>query len=226
MRAIALTVYRRPQYLRQVLESLKQNTGLDQYTLFIGAEPVDAQVIKICQDIDFIKTDLKINPKVLGVRDNPFQTMQRAFDSGADLVWQMEDDVVLSPDASRLIDQYYALPQKEKYLCLNLYNPDSTDDRSSVVPSKRFSALSMAITRKQWDTYFKPNYHKDARGWDWSIDGLLKSTPLNTLLPSLSRSHHIGREGGTHYRPKEHDHLYVDNLWYQGDEQLEFHFNI
>jgi hypothetical protein len=223
--AISLTAFKRPEYLTQVLDSLKVN-DISDFTLFIGVEPVSPDVIKICRSVDFINKSVTINHKILGVKDNPFQTMQRAFNSGFDIVWQMEDDVVVSPDAADLVRAYSSYDNKDDYLCLNLYNPSSWDDQETIYASKGFNALSMAITRAQWDKYFIPNYHTDKRGWDWSMIGLLQRTHLTNLTPALSRSHHIGREGGTHYRADQHDHMYVGNKWKQSSTKNEFVFKV
>src|SRR3990172_11697810 len=220
---MAITAFKRPEYLTEVLTSLKETSPSD-FTLFIGAEPVSADVIKICKSIDFLPTILTINSKVLGVRENPFQTMKRAFDAGFDFVWKLEDDVVLSPDAAALVDAFAKFDRRDEYLCLNLYNPSSWGDEETVYASKGFNALSLAITRSRWDKFFIPNYHSDKRGWDWSMIGLLQRTHLTNLTPALSRSHHIGRAGGTHYRPDQHDHMYVNNPWKQDKSISEFKF--
>lgn len=225
-KAICLTAFKRPDYLRQVLDSLKSNNDISDFTLFIGIEPVSPEVIRLCRSIDFIPTEITINSRILGVKDNPFQTIKRAFDAGFDLVWQMEDDVIISPDAANLVNTYANLDRKEEFLCLNLYNPDSYDDDNRIYPSKGFNALSLAITKDQWKKFFEPNYHIDHRGWDWSMTGLLERSSLNNLTPALSRSHHIGRDGGTHYRPAQHDKLYVGNKWKQNSDKAEFRFDI
>lgn len=225
-KAIALTAFKRPEYLTQVLDSLKSNNTSLFETMYLGIEPVSTDVMKVCSNIDFIPTVRTINHKILGVRDNPFQTMKRAFDAGFDLVWQLEDDVVLSPDAAELIEAYSKYEHKNNYLCLNLYNPSSWDEPETVYASKGFNALSMAITKEQWNTHFAPNFYSDQRGWDWSIIGLLQRTHLTNLTPALSRSHHIGRDGGTHYRPAQHDELYIHNPWKQDSLPVEFKFKI
>jgi hypothetical protein len=213
-KAMAITAFKRPAYLCQVLESVKKN-DISDYTLFIGVEPVSAEVIKICRDIDFVPTNMVVNPKILGVKENPFATIKRAFDWGADVVWQLEDDVVVSPDATKLIDSYLSLEDKNKYLCLNLYNPDSTGEDGVVISKMGFNALSFVATKSQWDNYFAPNYHVDKRGWDWSMTAFQTAQNLPNLTPTLSRSYHIGREGGTHYRPAMHDSMYIHNKWNQ-----------
>lgn len=223
-KALALTAFKRPQYLQQVLESLRRNSVSD-YTLFVGVEPVSAEVIKVCKSIDFLPTDITINSKILGVRENPFQTIKRAFDAGSDVVWQLEDDVVLSPDAAGLVESYLAFDRKDDFLCLNLYNPDSkADDENAIVASQGFNALSLAITRQQWERYFIPNYHVDSRGWDWSMTEFQKRANVSNLTPAMSRSHHIGRDGGTHYRAAQHDEMYIHNKWKQSGATVEFRF--
>ena len=223
-KALALTAFKRPQYLQQVLESLRR-TGASDYTMFIGVEPVSSEVIKVCRSIDFLPTEITINSKILGVRENPFQTIKRAFDAGYDAVWQLEDDVVLSPDAANLVGAYLEFDRKDDFLCLNLYNSDSkVDDEHNIIASKGFNALSLAVTRTQWENYFVPNYWIHPSGWDWALTEFQKKANVSNLTPAMSRSHHIGREGGTHYRAAQHDEMYIHNKWKKEGKVTEFKF--
>lgn len=226
-KALALTAVRRPAYLKQVLDSLR-GQDLADYVLYIGIEPISAEVIKICKEIDFVKTNITINKQVLGVKENPFQTIKRAFDDGADLVWQLEDDVVLSPTAASLVNAYYEFKNKDNFLCLNLYNPASQQgaDPGLIVKSKGFNALSLAITRHQWQNWFAPNYHNHKSGWDYSFIELLSKRDLFNLTPALSHSEHIGRDDATstHYRQRLHDPMYLNKPWKSSSEEVVYKF--
>ena len=211
--AMALTAFNRPSYLREVLYTLANNTGLADYTLHVGLEPANSEVIAVCDAIQFMPTVIHRNPHSLGVAHNPYATLKAIFDT-TDVpgVLYLEDDVILAPDAVRLASWYFEHPEKDNYLCLNLYNHDSRADADPevVYPDVRFSALALAVTRYNWRTYFEPNWYRDGAGWDHSVTGLIAEKQLRILLPAISRSHHIGREGGMFYT-SAYDHIYCNN---------------
>jgi hypothetical protein len=213
--AMTMTAFKRADYLKTVLKSLQGNPGIENYVLHFGVEPVDQEVISVCQNVDFMRTVVTVNQERLGVLKNPFELLKRTFDTGVDGVLYLEDDVILSPDAVRLASWYFQQPTTNNYICLNLYNHDSVAgaDPKAVFGGEKFSALGIGITRHQWKTHFEPNWENDKRGWDFSITALLASG-MKVLQPRYSRSHHIGRERGVHYRAAMHDKFYVNNaLW-------------
>ena len=105
MKVITLPVATRPHYLKQMLNSLRDN-NLDGWTLYVNAEP-NQEVIDVIKAIDFIEVSLVINTERLGVRKNPFNVLNRAFENGAEFVLHLEDDLILSPDAVDLANWYY-----------------------------------------------------------------------------------------------------------------------
>lgn len=210
--AAAMTSFNRPGYMREVLYTLANNAGLDEYTLHFGLEPVNPDVIATAHAVQFMPTVINVNPKSLGVTNNPYTMLQRVFTTtNVPGVLYLEDDVILAPDAVRLATWYFQHPERNKYLCLNLYNPDSKADANpeELIGSSGFNALGVAITREQWFRYFQPGWHANPAGWDWSIIDIAKTVPC--LMPKISRSHHIGREGGTYYDASRHDAIYCPN---------------
>lgn len=222
-KAMTITAFNRPDYLSTVLESLKSN-NLKDYELFVGCEPVNKEVINICNNIDFIKTYTQVNPQIYGVRKNPFEVLSRAFNSGADCVLYLEDDVVLSPDAVHFANWYFDWDQKDNYICMNLYNHDSDENfPDQVIAGTKFSSLCMGITKFQWDNFIGKEWFVHPSGWDFSFNKLL-AQGKKVIMPKLSRSHHIGVTRGVHYVAREHDKIYAGNKFYQGADNFEFKF--
>jgi hypothetical protein len=211
-RAITLTAFNRPAYLREVLASLRANNHLDQFHLHIALEPGCSATLEVCRAIDFIPTTIHQNVSLLGVRGNPYRLLQQVFAAGYDSVVYCEDDVVLSPDAIDLSLWYLnhgTLPHETRCLCL--HNGASTVQQNPGVvgthPISDFASLGFVTTRFQWETFFQKRWHAHAGGWDWGIT----SGAGYIAAPKVSRSHHIGRFGGTHYVAADHDRIYADN---------------
>ena len=219
MKTITVTACSRPVYLRQALESLRKN-DVGQYKLFFGIEPGSGEVLEVCKSVDWMEKDITVNPRKLGVRVNPFTLLTKVFKEGSELNIYLEEDVVVSPDVTKLADWFLEAQREESWLSLNLLNYKSTNtDPIGLLPSKHFNSLGLCIKPHAWKTWFEPNWLSDTAaqkvyqgrsvGWDWSMTAVLAlEKDLQTLTPVLSRSNHIGREGGVHASPDFHDRTF------------------
>lgn len=211
-----ITAFNRPHYLQQVLDTIRRN-DTSGYTLYCALEPGRPDVVKMCQEIDWMPCVVVENESRLGVRDNPYNILRYVFEEvGSDFNLYLEDDVAISPDAFDLANWYSTLPTDEARLCLNLFRYDSDPARkNAVIPlSRNFNAMGIAIRAAEWRDWFSTYWYYDARGWDWSIHSLLIENPsLTAFCPAWSRSIHIGREGGMHCLPKMHDEMFGSMNW-------------
>lgn len=222
MRTITITAWQRPHYLAQALESLRV-ANPEGYTLVCGLEPDNGETVRMCKAIDWIPTVIHKHPHKRGVRDNPFFLLNDVFGRmGSVFNIYLEEDVIISPDAVRMANWYWDItrPNQERWLSLNYFHPGSrTDDPVGVMESKNFNALGMVITKPSWERWLKPNWYNDARpktvygpdhtGWDWCMTAMLaQEARVKTLTPILSRSNHIGRDGGVHASAEFHDETF------------------
>jgi hypothetical protein len=223
--AMTMTACARPNYLRETLESLAANKHLDKFTLHFGVEPVNPEVLNVCQSVTFMDTHVHLNAARLGVRENPYQLLKRTFGMGYDGVLYLEDDVALSSDAVELVLDFVQNADVERHRSLCLYNTDSRADADPAVietghSAAKFSPWVFFTTAAHWANFFEPTWHTSPKGWDWSIT---ESGADNTIaLPAISRSRHIGRFGGTHYVAEMYDHLFVNNPFWHGAAPAEY----
>ena len=207
-KTITLTAHNRPHYLRRVIDALRRN-ALEGYSLYCQLEPGCGECLEICRTIDFLPCEVIVNKCRLGVRENPYALLARVFEQGSAFNVYLEDDVVLSPDAFDLAN-WFAQLQHAYVLCLCFMNYGSNSDDPLRVTTGSFNALGFCLTNHAWNTYFAPHWHADERGWDWSITSLHAAHPeLRVLQPTLGRSNHIGRTGGTFCTPEFHDRVFA-----------------
>jgi hypothetical protein len=222
---MTMTTCARPNYLRETLESVAANRHLDKFTLHFGVEPVNPEVLNVCQSVTFMDTHVHLNAARLGVRENPYQLLKRTFGMGYDGVLYLEDDVALSSDAVELVLDFVQNADVERHRSLCLYNTDSRADADPAVietghSAAKFSPWVFFTTAAHWANFFEPTWHTSPKGWDWSIT---ESGADNTIaLPAISRSRHIGRFGGTHYVAEMYDHLFVNNPFWHGAAPAEY----
>lgn len=217
MKTITVTAWRRPQYLMQIVSDLAKNT-CDDWRLYCAIEPGNRQTLQVCQRINFVETVIIQNPKRLGVRDNPFSVLTRAFNDGSDVNIYLEEDITISQDVTSIADWYLENGNTASELCAALHVKSRTPDDPLVLQRQNvFSALGLIMLRDQWKKHIQPNWYSDGRGWDWAIHEYLNSKKkLSTLAPRLSRSTHIGLYGGVHYRHQRHGAEFDGLVLYDG----------
>jgi hypothetical protein len=78
-----------------------------------------------------------------------------------------------------------------------------------VISSRHFVPLGWSITKATWNDVIRPIWFSDSRGWDFSVNAAIEShSTFEILVPELSRSNHIGREGGVHCSAQFHDAVF------------------
>jgi hypothetical protein len=243
LRTITATAYRRPHLLKAMLETLLANELSGWRILIqIDASPVADDMARMAESLlDGHDRDIAINSSRLGVRENPYRLLERVFAEGSALNLYLEEDLLLSPDATRLAS-WYETNHCPEWLCLNLIaggcasagllsNPDFP---TLLFTGPTFNSLGFAVRRQEWQRLMAPAWMRDREGvvkfdgkatggWDWQIFSLLLEDPhLRTLQPVLARSVHNGRLAGEHCTPRFHDLAFAGLPIYQGAAAADY----
>ena len=209
MLTIALVAYRRPFYLKKVMEAIE------------GCQEFSTSVDRIVCSVDeasnrgqgCYKMLSEWNPgrpvqvlghgKRRGIVGNTILAMKEAFDVGSQNVLMLEDDAVLSPDALR-ISRWFCEGDLPTILAFGLSaHMDSTeDDRFDAGAVWEYNFLpcpfAYVVKLEHWPFLLKnwccKNFHPC--GWSWSMTFAARKAGLRYLAPRLSRCKNIGRELG------------------------------
>jgi hypothetical protein len=207
MKTITITINNRPQYLKQVLDSLRKNDILSYDIMYCALEPGCEENIEICKSIDFIESRIFLNEEKKGVRLNPYFILDKVFNNGSEYNVYLEDDSILSPDAFELANFYYDYFKNSEYLLCSFYNDLRRYDEneiSKVIEWNDFVAIGFSLFKDSWNKWLRTYWFNDTIskeeniggiGWDWSIRAVMKRFNLKTITPCLPRSMHIGKEG-------------------------------
>jgi len=238
---ITITAFKRPHYFEKLLASLVKNR-LEGWRVYIQLEPSDqlARFQSITESyLPPHQYSLTVNPRILGVRQNPFHLLSSVFDAGSSLNIYLEEDMVVSPDLIAIANWYRTLDLAH-VMCANLMlcgcgssGVVSVPERPrDFVKSQCFNSLGFIATDSQWSTHFAPNWNRvsdfltvdgdPADGWDLSIyDYLISTADLRVLSPLLARANHIGLSG-THCTEQFHIKTFEALPTYQGTESLTY----
>jgi hypothetical protein len=164
LRTITITAYRRPHLLQAMLRTLTAN-ALTGWRILIGIEPSPftkenlSVITRMLRGCDY---QASVNDVVLGIKQNPFQLIERAFAAGSELNLYLEEDLLLSPDATGL-SLWYQANHRPEWLCLNLIaggcasaglisNPDHPN---LLFAGHAFNSLGFSVRRAEWERYMR-----------------------------------------------------------------------
>lgn len=206
---LAMTAWKRSQYLKEVLDSLRHAHGIEYCLLLANVEPGYPEVESLLRSFDACPTDIVVNSETLGCPANTLAVLERGFDED-DFVLHLEDDLILAPDALQMAQwmRYKYEGQQDEIACIGLKS--SLGYRRSAANAVRrcswFACHVWGTWQEEWETNFVPNWeqkklHEEGyRGWGHTVNEKIMQGRYQ-MLPVLSRVQHIGLLGGTHATP-------------------------
>lgn len=203
-KVITMTVFRRPHYLKQVLDALSCCVGIKEYTIVISIDPapdpsvkdiIRAMLTKIC----FCKCIYSFNATRLGMNKNT----HKALDSGfglSNFIVHLDDDVLLGPDAL----QYYEYCDRKYRNDIKVFSVTGTnnnkcelaDDYTKISRRQWFTSWGWGTWRDRWTEVGGANYSwgTDKRSWDSYLNRITRRERYE-IYPLLARSKTIGEVG-------------------------------
>lgn len=213
--SVVFTAYRRPLYWDRVLWSWSQVRGITEVPVTVFLEPSDHQEsMAALVRYRLPHAQVLVNSRRLGVLTNPHQALSHAFvNDKAQFAVLAEDDVVVSSDILeyfRWASQQWADPfllgacafSRQR---AHLHSPAEVEALSDFNPLVwgTWSDRWFRDLDKTWDhDYSSGPEPGNQQGWDWNIR-LRVLNGRHFLFPRLSRSDHIGKEGGVHMLPQD-----------------------
>lgn len=212
MKTISLAVYKRPEYLERVLDSLSKNdwTG---YTMFIAAEyNADAHVLEMCHKIDWIEKQIFTTDKKLGCTLNTYRSIDLPFANGSDFNIYWEDDVLASPTLYHLANWFAEQKETSYSSCLlqSFIPKDAAGPTNSIIPTNGFSSHGFFVHRRHYYQYYKKYWLDDSlavtkgESWDFNVGRHLWANNVLSVQPTHPYSQHIGVYG-THSTKQLYD---------------------
>jgi hypothetical protein len=233
MKTISVTVVGRKEFLTQFIKCLKNVNKKEEYTLYVAIEPTSHEIYDLVDSIDFMDKKVIRNDKKLGVSKNPYTLLSNIFDDGSKHNIYLEEDLIFSRDITDLSEWMIDNFNDRDYSHFSMYIhclsskwkcPDIKYIRER--HDSVFSPLGFTLTQYQWNTHFKPHWHINKNGWDFSILQYIKSQGFKNIEPYVSRTKHIGHYGtNCVFESKQaHDDIYSVN-YYDGPKPEYYTLN-
>ena len=221
-RVIAMPLYNRPAYAKDVLEALAQCTGVERYTIVACVEPGNDEVRALVESIDFAECMPVFNAQKMGPNANIFQSLSRAFELTEYVVY-LEEDILPSQDALLFFefcgDRYR---DDRRVLSVTGYHRASRCDPKSYYEVRRrhwFHGWGCALWKDRWRLVAPGWPGPQGVVWDTHVnDRVRHAHGLCEVHPLLSRVQNIGAENGAFvpsaewHRKHQHVPLWAGNL--------------
>ncbi len=205
---LVFTANNRPRYFHPVMASWADARGIRDWYPRVYLEPGPQQAVMTAIATEY-GAAVHHNAERLGVLRNPWHALDAAFRQGADFVVLAEDDVLVSSDvleyftwaATELAHQHILTACAGSFA-----GPDQAGQDRLVRTHQQFCPLVWGTWRDRWATVLRDTWDHDyssgtlqapQSGWDWNIN-LRVMADWNVVTPVVSRSTHIGADGGTH----------------------------
>lgn len=194
-KVITMTLFRRPQYTREVLRHLLKCDGIDDYRVIIHIEPGTAGVLQAASEAAFARKIIVENADQLGCTLNTRCAIEHGF-QWSDYVIHFEDDTVPSRDCLRYFEwargRYQNDPQIFSVCAYSKSRPDSSRYHA-VRRTPWFTPWGWATWQDRWDEILP---RLAAKAWGHRANETRGSRC--ELQPLLARVQNIGAEFGAH----------------------------
>lgn len=229
MKTISISLYKRPDYTKILLDHLDRCYGIEQYVTVICCEPANSEVIDLAKNFRPDRTYVIVNPKIQGCNWNIFQCLSIGFDN-SDFHIHLEDDTIPGRDFLS-----YCEWAKNEYIndsdvfsvCgyVNVnnktehYNPKS-EDVGAVHRRKWYTPWGWASWKNRWDNIKNDLYNRlktnKTRSWDCHLHDIVREK--YEIFPAVSRIQNIGAENGTYvpssgwHKSHQYNEFWIENL--------------
>lgn len=204
---VTFTVGGRAEYLRDVLAAWSQVRGAQNAEFVFHVEPGQPAAEQVIRDFTgAFRTTLVRNEERLGVLGNPHSALTRAFGSSfAGFVILAEEDVLPSDDVLEYFSfcaGRYASDAEIAAVCAHqIRSPQGFP--SEIFRLSWFSPVLWGTWFSRWDEYIRDtwDFTYERKGWDAALLQEMRARGKRAIFPGLSRSQHIGKNGGAHCSP-------------------------
>lgn len=223
--AIAMTAWKRPEYLTRTLDSWERARGLGLVPyrrVFPDKSTPEMEHTMSCLSLEH-GWDVSVRDWHHGVLVNPVESVSAMFrdHEEVDFVILAEDDVVVAQDVLEFFTWAQRFRDDQGVGVVCAHRPQETgvpqERLGAVVKMLGFSCpLVWGTWRDRWEGFIAPTWDRDyrAQGWDYNLLRLMRLSGRHSVFPEWNRSDHIGENGGVHCTAAYWEHT-VDPKFYE-----------
>jgi hypothetical protein len=209
--AITMTAFKRTNYFKTVLNSIKNSMDYCRTYLpiYISIDYYSEEIPTLVKSIDWTEIHMLINNPSVGCNQNTRNAISYGL-SIKDSVIHIEDDTVMSKDAIKFfVDMLKMFHDDSSIVSVTGYNRtisldlDNKSDFSKIEQQNHFTCWGAAFWKHKADILLDNwiqtcNKENSSISWDSHInDNIFIPNKLYQVKPMISRIQNIGAEDGT-----------------------------
>jgi hypothetical protein len=205
---ISLTCFKRADYLKQVLDSLKESLnyyGDHSFVLYPNIDYHNKEVVELVEKINWIETKITCNNPPIGCNRNTKEAIKKVSENH-ETILHLEDDTVLTYDA---IDFYVYMLIKyansNSVISISGYNKTEELDKNSYFSTfeeKFFCCWGCAFWQNKikiiLDNWTSQLGFMNPQSWDSFLQENVFKNKYFQARPIVSRIQNIGAKNGTY----------------------------
>jgi len=222
MKIIAITLHKRADYTKQVLDALSSCEGIEDYHVIMSIDGYDADVTNEANAFSSCKTKEVLNHEIYGCSLNTYFVLDRAF-SKSNYVIHIEDDTVPSVDALRYFEWGFQYLLNREIFSIGGYNREGTIDSSAseLNTAEGFICWGWATWKDRWEwVKFNLNHYPNL-SWAVRVNHTVNTKKMKHIFPDVSRIQNVGARNGVHVTEEEHADIHHIKHW-MGDREPYF----
>ncbi len=205
---VVFTAHRRPEYMKQSLDSWRNVRGVDQAHMHFQCDAdAHSEVVEMCQDVDFAgAVTVEVSSVRYGVQSAPWHALETGWQYadlyGIDFVMLSEEDICVSSDTleyySWCRDQYR---DDAEILTVCSFTEQAVGGYAEVFRSSHFRSWVWGTWKDRWTALLRDSWDHNYqfKGFDWHIsEYCMEELGHRAIIPARSRSQNIGQYGGVH----------------------------
>ena len=230
---IAMPVFRRPEYTKQVLEAVEAYLPKE-WSIYVSVDRdkngnANQNVVDVFKDSRAV---VNISPLPNGCNNNVFNALSLAWANNPDAVVCIEDDILVQPLSGQYLKWALSTFQNDKKVrSINLWEPanppiGNPDKNAVMLEANNFSCWGWATWAREWEG-IKVNWTTGSDHASTSWDVVLEKYWKNRyeVAPIYSLVTNIGEELGTHRGAAQPSRLanWSEPKYFWLDESLTVH---
>lgn len=225
MKTLSISLYKRPDYTKILLDHLNRCYGIEQYVTVICCEPANSEVVDLAKNFRPDTTHVIVNPKIQGCNWNIYQCLSIGFDN-SDFHIHLEDDTIPAKDFL-----VYCEWAKNEYIndsnifsisgYVNVNNQTEhynikSENIHLIHRRQWYTPWGWATWKNRWDDIKLELFNKlkkeSSKSWDCHLHNLIRDK--FEIFPAVSRIQNIGANNGTYVpNPEWHKNHQYNEFW-------------
>ena len=207
-----MTLYRRPEYTRRVLDNLLRCSGIEKYKIIIFVEPGNRHVIDMANTFNFKNKEVHLNKSILGCNRNILNSIDYGM-SISDYNIHIEDDILPGRDMLKYFEFCdFKYRYKEEIMTVCAYHKGKYEEnyKDKIFKNKWFTPWGWATWKDRWEELKKKWDYKIS--WDVHLNNVVRQNRYE-IRPFIARTQNIGQYHGEHVSSEMYLKEHFNQFW-------------